>query len=256
MDRAGLKAVAPLVYLHGLPGGPDELKLVSGMEEAFAPDLRDGPVAEQIIARFGTTPITLIGFSLGAFAAMRFAADQPSQVAHLHLIAPAAPLELGDFLKVMAGGPIFRMARDHPWLFRLVTRVQGLVARIAPDFFARQVFALSQGKDAPLAADPAFRNDWSALAQKCLSGGAAAYRAEITAYVGPWSDVLARVGVPTTLWYGTADNWVPPAMAEALAQALPNVACVRQIMDGSHYSTLAAALPHITAPSVDQSAFS
>ena len=164
--------------------------------------------------------------------------------------------ELGDFLKDMAGGPIFRMARNHPWLFRLVTRVQALVARIAPDFFARQVFALSQGKDAPLAADPTFRRDWSAVAQTCLSGGAAAYRAEITAYVAPWSGVLARVSVPTTIWYGTADNWVPPAMAEALAQALPNVACVRQIMDGSHYSTLAAALPHIMAPSGDQIAFS
>ena len=246
MDRAGLNAVAPLVYLHGLPGGPDELKLVSDVAEAFAPDLRDGPVSDQIKDRFGTTPVTL----------MRFAADYPSQVAHLHLIAPAAPLELGDFLKDMAGGPIFRMARDHPWLFHLVTRVQGLVARIAPDFFARQVFALSQGKDAPLAADPAFRRDWSALAQKCLSGGAAAYRAEIAGYVAPWLGVLPRVSVPTTIWYGTADNWVPPAMAEALAQKLPNVACVRQIMDGSHYSTLAAALPHITAPSGDQSAFS
>ncbi len=256
MDCAGLNAAAPLVYLHGLPGGPDELKLVSERVDAFAPDLRDGPVSDQIKARFGATPVTLIGFSLGAFGAMRFAADHPSQIAHLHLIAPAAPLELGDFLKDMAGGPIFRMARNHPWLFRLVTRVQALVARIAPDFFARQVFALSQGKDAPLAADPTFRRDWSAVAQTCLSGGAAAYRAEITAYVAPWSGVLARVGVPTTIWYGTADNWVPPAMAEALAQALPNVACVRQIMDGSHYSTLAAALPHIMAPSGDQIAFS
>jgi pimeloyl-ACP methyl ester carboxylesterase len=94
------------------------------------------------------------------------------------------------------------------------------------------------------------------MAQKCLSGGAAAYRAEITAYVTPWSDVLARVSVPTTIWYGTADNWVPPAMAEALAQALPNVACVRQIMDGSHYSTLAAALPHIIDADAGQIDFS
>jgi pimeloyl-ACP methyl ester carboxylesterase len=156
----------------------------------------------------------------------------------------------------MAGGPIFRLARDHPWLFRLVTRVQALVARIAPDFFARQVFALSQGKDAPLAADPAFRRDWSAIARTCLSGGAAAYRAEITAYVAPWSTLLGRVSVPTTIWYGTADNWVPPAMAEALAQALPHVACVRQIMDGSHYSTLAAALPHIIDADAGQIDFS
>lgn len=246
MDRAGLSGTALLVYLHGLPGGPDELTLVSDeMPSAFAPDLRDGPVADQIRNRFGDTPVTLISFSLGAFGAMRFAANHPVQVTHLHLIAPTAPLELGDFLKDMAGGPIFRMARDHPWLFRIVTRVQAMVAAIAPDFFARQVFALSQGKDVPLAADPAFRRHWSTIARQCLKSGANAYRAEITAYVAPWSALLAKVTVPTTIWYGTSDNWVPPAMAEALAQALPNVACVRQIMDGSHYSTLAAALPHI-----------
>ena len=241
-----MSETAPLVYLHGLPGGPDELKLASDeTPSAFAPDLRDGPVADQIRTRFGDAPVTLVGFSLGAFDAMRFAADHPAQVAHLHLIAPAAPLELGDFLKDMAGGPIFRMARNHPWLFHIVTRVQSLVAAIAPDFFARQVFALSQGKDVPLAADPAFRRQWSAIALHCLKGGAKAYREEIAAYVAPWSALLGKVTVPTTIWYGTADNWVPPSMAEALAQALPNVACVRQIMDGSHYSTLAAALPHI-----------
>lgn len=248
-----MSETAPLVYLHGLPGGPDELKLVSeATPTAFAPDLRDGPVADQIRTRCGDAPVTLVGFSLGAFGAMRFAADHPAQVAHLHLIAPAAPQELGDFLKDMAGGPIFRMARDHPWLFRLVTAVQALVAAVAPDFFARQVFALSQGKDVSLAADPAFRRQWSAVARHCLKGGANAYRAAITAYVAPWSALLGKVTVPTTIWYGTADNWVPPAMAEALAQALPNVACVRQIMDGSHYSTLAAALPHITAKQLDE----
>lgn len=252
-----MSETAPLVYLHGLPGSPDELTLVSDAPHAaFAPDLRDGPVADQILARFGATPVLLLGFSLGAFGAMRFAAEHPDKVIHLHLIAPASPLELGDFLKDMAGGPIFRLARDLPWLFRLVTRVQGLVARIAPDFFARQVFALSQGKDVPLAADPDFRRGWSAMARRCLGGGAKAYRAEISAYVAPWSAVLAKVTVPTTIWYGTADNWVPPTMAEALAQALPHVACVRQIMDGSHYSTLAAALPHIVAPTGDQIAFS
>lgn len=232
---------APLVYFHGLPGGPDELSLVSDLAPAFlAPNVR-----EERLPELGTQPVTLIGFSLGAFRALRFAAEHPGRVGHLHLIAPSAPLELGDFLTDMAGGPVFRMARDHPWLFKLTTRVQALVARIAPDFFARQVFATSQGKDAPLAADAAFRKRWARIAAKCLSGGGRAYRAEITAYVQPWADLLDKVTVPVTIWYGTADTWVPPAMAESLANRLPHVACVRQIMDGSHYSTLAAALPHI-----------
>ena len=247
-----MSGVAPLVYLHGLPGGPDEVSLVSDLADAvFAPDLTDGPVADQIFTHFGDVPVTLIGFSLGAAEALRLAADHPERIAHLHLIAPAAPLELGDVLGRMAGGPIFRMARDHSWLFRIVTRVQAITAQIAPDFFARQVFAHAQGKDVPLVADPTFRKSWAVMAAQCLSRGNAAYRLALSAYVSPWADRLAQVRTPTTLWYGSADNWVPPEMAEALAQALPHIVCVRQIMDGSHYSTLAAALPHIVGRSAE-----
>ncbi len=242
-------AQSPLVYLHGLPGSPDEVPLIWGpVAPFFAPDFRDGPLDLQIRAQFGDQPVTLIGFSLGAFRALRFAADQPDRVTHLHLIAPAAPLELGDFLGQMAGGPIFRMARDHPNLFRLVTRLQAFAARIAPEFFAAQVFATAQGEDIALKAKAGFLRDWGNVARHCLTGGAQAYRDEITAYVAPWADLLGRVQTPTSIWYGGADNWTPAVMAEALIKKLPIPPQVRRIENASHYSTLAAALTQITAP--------
>ena len=242
-------AQSPLVYLHGLPGSPDEVTLICGAPSRFfAPNLRDGPLDPQLTAQFGTQPITLIGFSLGAFRALRFAADHPERVAHLHLIAPAAPLELGDFLGQMAGGPIFRIARDNPKLFRLVTRLQAFAARIAPEFFAAQIFSTAQGDDIALKAKSGFLRDWGHIARHCLADGAQAYRDEITAYVAPWSDLLGRVQTPTSIWYGGADNWTPPAMAEALIKKLPIAPQVRRIENASHYSTLAAALTQITAP--------
>lgn len=241
-------AQSPLVYVHGLPGSPDELPLLCGApSRLFAPNLRDGPLDLQIRAQFGTQPVTLIGFSLGAFRALRFAADHPERVAHLHLIAPAAPLELGDFLSQMAGGPIFRLARDNPKLFRLVTRLQAFASRIAPEIFAAQIFATAQGDDIPLKAKADFLQDWGHIARHCLADGANAYRDEITAYVTPWSDLLGRVQTPTSIWYGGADNWTPPAMAEALIKKLPIAPQVRRIENASHYSTLAAALAQITA---------
>lgn len=242
-------AQSPLVYLHGLPGSPDEVKLICGAPSRFfAPNLRDGALDPQITAQFGIQPVTLIGFSLGAFRALRFAADHPEGVAHLHLIAPAAPLELGDFLDQMAGGPIFRMARDHPKLFRLVTRLQTLASRIAPEFFAAQIFARAQGGDTALKAKAGFLRDWGHIARQCLADGAQAYRDEITAYVAPWAELLSRVQTPTSIWYGGADNWTPPVMAEALIKKLPIPPQVRRIENASHYSTLAAALAQITAP--------
>ncbi len=242
-------AQSPLVYLHGLPGSPDEVSLVCDTPmRFFAPNFRDGPLDPQITAQFGTQPVTLIGFSLGAFRALRFAADHPERVAHLHLIAPAAPLELGDFLSQMAGGPIFRLARDRPKLFRLVTRLQAFGSGLAPEIFAALIFAKAQGDDIPLKAKASFLRDWGNIARQCLADGAEAYRDEITAYMAPWSDLLGRVQTPTSIWYGSADNWTPPAMAEALAKALAVAPQVRPIENGSHYSTLAAALTQITAP--------
>lgn len=242
-------AQSPLVYLHGLPGSPDEVSLICGApSRLFAPNLRDGSLDPQIRAQFDTQPVTLIGFSLGAFRALRFAADHPERVAHLHLIAPAAPLELGDFLGQMAGGPIFRLARDHPKLFRLVTRLQAFAARIAPEIFAAQIFATAQGEDIALKAKADFLRDWGHIARQCLADGAQAYRDEITAYVAPWANLLSRVQTPTSIWYGGADNWTPPVMAEALIKKLPIAPQVRRIENASHYSTLAAALTQIKAP--------
>lgn len=246
------EADAPIVYLHGMPGGPGELDLV-GCEATriCAPDRAAGQLAspeglaQDLAERFGDRKITLAGFSLGAFAALRLAAHAPERVAHLHLIAPAGPLESGDYLAYMAGGPIFRMARDRPALLGPVTRVQALLARWAPDLLARQVFATAQGEDSALAASPGFRKRWSALAQACLAHGAPGYCQEVRAYVQPWSALLSRIEAPVTIWSGSADNWAPPAMADVLARRLPNVITHHRLGGLSHYSTLAAAMARI-----------
>ncbi len=246
------EADAPLVYLHGMPGGPGELELVRcDPARAYVPDRRAAHLAtpeglaDDLARHFGDRKIILAGFSLGAFAALRLAAHAPQQIAHLHLIAPAGPLETGDYLPHMAGGPVFRMARDRPALLGPVTRVQSLLARWAPDFLARQVFATAQGGDAPLAADPGFRTRWSAMARACLSQGAPGYLQEVRAYVPPWAALLSRIDAPVTIWSGSADNWAPPAMADDLATRLPKLVAHHRLDGLSHYSTLADALARI-----------
>jgi pimeloyl-ACP methyl ester carboxylesterase len=240
------KAPAPLVYLHGLPGSPDELTLAGRDEQAFfAPHVKDGALLPLLTARFGEQPVNLVAFSLGAFRALRFAADHPERVSALHLIAPAAPLELGNFLDGMAGGPIFRLARDQRSLFRFVTRLQSLAARLAPDMFARQIFSTAKGADKMLAADPGFRAIWSNIARSALKDGRAAYCAEIESYVRPWAALLSKIEMPVSLYYGLADTWVPAEAVTALAAALPRPPHLIPFPNHGHYSTLAKALPMI-----------
>jgi pimeloyl-ACP methyl ester carboxylesterase len=186
--------------------------------------------------------LTLIGFSLGARIALEIAVRLPGQVREVVLISAAGPLECGDFLPHMAGRAVFRTAQRSPRLFQSLTATQSILSRSAPNLLFKALFANAQGADRMLASDAHFRRTVQTMIAASLQSGATGYRREVLAYVAPWADLLPRVRAPVTIWHGTADNWSPPAMADALAARLPHVAAVHKLPGLSHYSTLAAAI--------------
>lgn len=226
------------VYLHGLPGGPEELALAG---VALPCPVRRGDEKEtlaQIQAMTGAEPLHLIGFSLGAALALRLAPALAP--ARLTLISPAGPLELGNFLPEMAGAPVFRAAR-RPVLFRLMTALQSLAFTHAPARSLETLFATAPPADCALLTVDNQRLLLQAI-RTSLGSGRAAYLAEITRYVQPWAACLARVPCAVTLWQGEMDSWTPPAMARTLHAALPK-AELRLLPGLGHYSTLCHALP-------------
>ncbi len=234
------------VYLHGQPGGPDELSLFGPIRwpddvDIIAPDRNRVPVS------LPDGPITLIGFSMGGKVALDWARALPERVAHVHLIAPAGPPDSEGLLDQMAGGALFRMARDRPRLFAGVSRLQSLMARFAPSVMARMLLASAQGGDAELARDPMFRKGMAAMLKAGLGHSPQSYAAEISAYMQPWHDGLSGITTPVTLWHGEADNWAPIALSEALAAALSGPVTFNRLPGLSHYSTLAHALQRIAA---------
>ncbi|MEK6540586.1 MAG: alpha/beta fold hydrolase [Pseudomonadota bacterium] len=166
------------VYLHGQPGSSAELGLF-GTNYAidYAPDRQDALLAEpeqlakDVARALPHHSLHLVGFSLGAFAALRLAAQLGDKVARIDLVSPAAPLDGGDFLTHMAGRAVFSLARDWPRLFAAMTRVQSGMARFAPHALFRQVFADAAGEDRMLAADPIFRARWLEMVRSSLSRG-------------------------------------------------------------------------------------
>lgn len=237
------------VYLHGLPGSPAELSLAGSGSPwvnpalVFAPDrsVMTGSLpalARDIAAWAGDNPIDLIGFSLGGAAALRLAPLLGAQVTQIDLIAPAAPLSLGDFLPDMAGGALFGMARDRPALFALACRMQSLAARLAPALLVKALLVDTRGGDAELSREPEFRALLAAILRQTFASGSGAYRAEIAGYVGDWLSALDAVTQPVTIWQGDQDNWVPPPMARALAARLPAGAQLELLPGLSHYSAL------------------
>ncbi|MBK9009813.1 alpha/beta hydrolase [Novosphingobium sp.] len=242
----------PVVYLHGMPGGPGEWNLLaphSLKESAFAPD-RNGPEAspEAIAARLAERNhdgMVLIGFSLGAPVALHLAHQLGDRVRALHLVSPAAPLQLGSFLPQMAGGPLFALAARRPRLFRLVAAAQRLMARHAPGLLFTRLFASAQGADAALAATPAFKEAMAGVLREGLGCDPQGFAREVAAYVRDWrGELAAPLTMPVTIWQGSADNWTPPAMAEALHASLSGSRLV--MLEGcSHYTALREALARL-----------
>jgi len=234
-------AAAPALYFHGLPGSAEELGLTYRSVDPsitvlppFEPNTTDklaGAVA----------PARVIGFSLGAFSALRFAAMRPDLVSELVLIAPAAPFIDGVVEAQMAGAPLFRLAQKHPWLFASVTALQGLAASFTPQGLLRQMFAGSCDADRALLEDPNARSCLIAGLRNSLINNTASYRRVVSAYVRPWDFALSDIECPCTLYHGELDTWVPLSTAEHLASTLPNAHF--HVLPGlGHHSTLARVL--------------
>lgn len=239
------------LYFHGVPGAAVELELA---DRPFPPDWsvvdraasRDchtaaqhfDSIAERIRSGNANRPLRLVGFSLGAYAALEVANRLLDWKISLHLVSAAAPLQCGDFLPQMAGKTVFGLARRHPTAFALLSSLQAVIARSSPRLLQRALFASAQGADAELLGDPRFISVMTRIIERGLGHGSDTYKREVLGYVQDWSAVLDEIGHEVTLWHGDLDNWSPPAMATALAERLPNVVAVNRLPGHSHYSAL------------------
>lgn len=247
---------AATLYFHGIPGSRAELTLFgqwpkSNVAIPFVPE-RGSTVGEQdavqyfehmadkITVRYFGRKIRIIGFSLGACAALQVASRLGDQVTSIDLISAAAPLNTGNYLPNMAGRLVFELARKRPTAFRALVKMQSVMARLSPNILYDRIFATARGDDAVLKTNPDFKQAMLAIFGDCLVADTSAYRQEIGFYIQDWSAIPALVKQPVTLWHGNKDNWSPPDMAVALSRSLGGSTQINWIEGASHYSTLRA----------------
>lgn len=241
---------ASVTYFHGLPGSPEELELLEHKAEV-TPEVLDpldiGALEQRDESQ---APAKVIGFSLGAFSALKLAISRPESVAQLVLISPAGPLEMGPYLEQMAGAPIFRTAKANSIAFALLTAAQALVAHVSPRFLLKQMFANSCEAERALMNNP--------KAVQCLIRGlkhslweaAPLYRQTISEFVQPWEAELSKIQCPCQVYHGELDDWVPIEMARALFDRLPEGSLFQKEDGLGHYSTLIRVLPTVLKGSI------
>lgn len=250
-----------VVYFHGVPGAPEECSIfdLEGKNHGLTficldrfsvdPPINGEAyyklLAAEISGIAAGKQVDVVGFSIGAFIALQTIRHMANGVRSLHLVSAAAPLESGNYLEVMAGKQVFKLAKAAPALFILLSCWQGLLAWLSPHTLFRLLFASAAGEDKALAANREFRTGITKALRACFIGRIRGYARDIGLYVQPWKTTLAEVSVNTHIWHGGEDNWSPMAMAEYFKSAIPGCASIK-IFDGlSHYSCLYRAAPGI-----------
>ena len=142
----------------------------------------------------------------------------------------------------MAGGAVFRTAKLSPALFRALTAVQALAVRADPARALDPMFGSSAPTERALIYAPDTRSVFEDGLRHTFLHHRRAYANTVIRYVQPWDDTLQHVHAPTRIVAGTDDTWTPPAMVEALAEALPSRPAVEWVEVAGHYGALLAHL--------------
>ncbi len=242
----------PVFFCHGVPGGPDDATFLQTSDlPVTAPNLFDfaaGDPLQHLISLYDKTcaeteggRMHVVGFSIGAMAALRLAAARPDTVARVTVISPAAPLQLGNFLPEMAGAPVFKLAMQRPGVLRMLTTVQGGLARFAPGILINQLFTKCGPQERALLPDAQFKTTLTSGMRSSFVDHRQGYLAYLSAYVTDWSAELSQVQAPVDIWHGDADTWSPFAMSAAIKELVPAGCDLHVVPGGEHYSTLKAA---------------
>ncbi|MEE3361736.1 MAG: alpha/beta hydrolase [Pseudomonadota bacterium] len=234
---------------HGVPGGDAERQLLACANpdvEIVDLNIFEHPPEDVARALAVAVPahetaqgdIHLVGFSIGAMAALQIAARCPDKVSRVTLISPAAPLQLGDFLPDMAGKVVFELAAHKPKVLALLTSVQAVIVRAAPALLIKALFAKSTAAELDLLKDADFQGAMKRVLKRSFGEYRSSYLAYLKAYVLDWRSVLPQVHCRVDIWHGTADTWSPITMAYALRENITTECTVHEVPDGGHYSTL------------------
>lgn len=235
------------IYCHGLPGSAREISMLVDSDESNILVMGPNDIErfETVIGSKQIETAHVIGFSLGAMAAIEIAAKYPQLSKKLSLIAPAAPLELGDFLPDMAGRSVFRAAQQGAIMFRLFTFLQNLGFKLAPEKLIHSMFSESPAADRKLLEDPNFQANLMDGLRSSLGKNSSAYQTSVRRYVNPWAEKLKTIQCPVTIHHGDEDNWAPISMSHALAKKIRSSVVLATYPKLGHYSTLYDTLPTI-----------
>jgi pimeloyl-ACP methyl ester carboxylesterase len=229
----------PVVFCHGMPGSRVSGSVARDQKadlgvRVVAPD-RPGvgrsefagvrPLADwaedvaDLMDALGVDEYGVTGFSAGAPYAQACAAHTPGRVRRCVVASgappPAAVGHLDGFTRGLTAVSRYSVHLARPLAWLLCRQVRGA---------ERFTDVVGDPRDGDLA-DPRFGETGRILLSDCREAvrqGAKAVAADYACHARDWDFDLSEVAVPTRVVHGDADDTVPVAVAEHVADRLPN----------------------------------
>ena len=250
----------PVIFCHGWPSSCTMAQLtdeparelgvriispdrpgISG--SSLQPDrkLADWPrVIEGVLDHLGIGEFRALAISGGAPYAYATAATIPERVRAIAIVCGAIPMaELEDMRGLL---PLYRwmlaLYRSRPQLLRRLFSMARPILAVRPPLRLRPLFLkmlMLRPCDAESLRDAAAFEAIFESQRRAWRGSAEGVMTDARIYAQPWGFSLEDIRVPVRLWHGRQDRAFSVAMAEEVAERLPNCKA-RFIDDAGHYS--------------------
>jgi pimeloyl-ACP methyl ester carboxylesterase len=201
--------------------------------EDWAEDVR--LVADHLgIPRFG-----VLGVSGGTPTAVATAAALPERVSSLVVVSGIAPVVNGRSLQGMniANRGLLLLGRKFPWLAHGCISSIAWLWRAFPRLVAVWFGVLLPAVDREIVHRREVGIILAKNIKEALSQGVRGAASEFMLLTSDWSHLLSKVTVPTTIWHGDADSYVPLGMGEAVHRGIAG-STFRKVEGGGHFMIL------------------
>lgn len=240
-EQAGSADGTPVFYFHGVPSARHEWNMwgddallksldirliaidrpgVGSSDFLRQRQLRDWPADVMAVAdELGLARFSVLGYSGGGAFAAACARYIPDRLVNVALVSSIAPFHLPDILAGIEPTNVqfLRLAQQRPWLYRLLYKQIGLLAKLAPRQHVQRALSGFGQADAEVFARPEVH-----AAMLASVGTGRGQQVDTALATGPWGFELDEITTPVHVWHGEEDRNASLAMFQYLAQGIPN----------------------------------
>jgi pimeloyl-ACP methyl ester carboxylesterase len=198
-----------------------------------------------IVDRLEVQKFSLMGVSGGTPTAIAAAVKLADRVSSLTIVSGVAPMHLPEALHGMnvANRLFIRLGG----VCRPVARwtIAGIATswRVAPTIADLWFGALLPKSDREIVLRPDVGVIMARSLKEALKGGVRGVVTEYQLLLSKWEGLLKMVRVPSFIWHGDADNYVPLSMGKLLSREIPG--CTFTVVPGGGHFMVVDKLPEI-----------